>query len=310
VDVNGLWWALALSEEITSAAPAAFTCDGVDYVMFRDRAGVVRCLEDRCAHRRAPLSLGRIRDDGTLQCGYHGWSFEGGGGRCVDIAILGKDERAPASYGVRAFAVREQGGMAHVWSGALATADTSRLRTSIGPAPVAGETTTAALLIAVPHAAFVEALLDGPHLVMAIGGLEIYPEPVGDPRIHEGLVVAEYAVAEPGPPHHRTQRTPDAPYLLRVAVEPLSGKASISVQTLDERPVITAVAAPVPRRMSVTGLRARVQAAAPFSLSFHPALDAAGLDALAWNAGGDLWRRSTAETGATAGGTNHEHRCD
>ena len=34
--------------------------------------GVVAALEDFCPHRGAPLSLGRVRDDGKLVCGYHG----------------------------------------------------------------------------------------------------------------------------------------------------------------------------------------------------------------------------------------------
>ena len=36
---------------------------------------------DRCPHREAPLSLGRLLD-GDLECAYHGWRF-GRGGRCV-----------------------------------------------------------------------------------------------------------------------------------------------------------------------------------------------------------------------------------
>ncbi|MEM6500204.1 MAG: Rieske 2Fe-2S domain-containing protein [Cyanobacteria bacterium P01_C01_bin.89] len=32
-------------------------------------------LEDRCSHRLAALSEGRINDDGCLECPYHGWAF-------------------------------------------------------------------------------------------------------------------------------------------------------------------------------------------------------------------------------------------
>jgi len=52
------------------------------YALFRDASGRPRALLDRCAHRFAPLSRGSVQD-GRLQCGYHGWSFDGDGvGRC------------------------------------------------------------------------------------------------------------------------------------------------------------------------------------------------------------------------------------
>ena len=49
------------------------------YVLFRDGDGQPRCLRDRCAHRFAPLSEGRVTDDGQVRCGYHGWTFNGEG---------------------------------------------------------------------------------------------------------------------------------------------------------------------------------------------------------------------------------------
>ena len=48
-------------------------------VVFRDGAGRPRALLDRCAHRNMPLSLGRVADDGCLECCYHGWTFAADG---------------------------------------------------------------------------------------------------------------------------------------------------------------------------------------------------------------------------------------
>jgi len=72
------------------------------YVLFRDGSGRAAALEDRCPHRFAPLSAGRVRKDGHLECPYHGWHFdaEGRGGsptqpelsRC-DVAALQLVER-------------------------------------------------------------------------------------------------------------------------------------------------------------------------------------------------------------------------
>jgi phenylpropionate dioxygenase-like ring-hydroxylating dioxygenase large terminal subunit len=40
-------------------------------VLWRDAAAAWRCFEDRCPHRAAPLSQGRL-ERGALQCNYHG----------------------------------------------------------------------------------------------------------------------------------------------------------------------------------------------------------------------------------------------
>eukprot|EP00252_Welwitschia_mirabilis_P026827 TRINITY_DN894_c0_g1_i2.p1 TRINITY_DN894_c0_g1~~TRINITY_DN894_c0_g1_i2.p1 ORF type:complete len:528 (-),score=69.68 TRINITY_DN894_c0_g1_i2:301-1884(-) len=47
-------------------------------------------FDDKCPHRLAPLSEGRIAEDGTLQCCYHGWCF-GPEGNCTYIPQLPPD---------------------------------------------------------------------------------------------------------------------------------------------------------------------------------------------------------------------------
>src|ERR1700753_810742 len=93
-----LWWPLALSSEVTSRGPIAKRCGDLQFALYRNQAGVLFALEDRCVHRRAPLSLGRVTASGDLQCGYHGWCFEGATGRCTAITTLDPSERAPARY--------------------------------------------------------------------------------------------------------------------------------------------------------------------------------------------------------------------
>ena len=83
---------------------------GVDLVLFRDADGVAHALLDRCPHRGVPLSFGRVHQ-GTLQCGYHGWRFDGAG-TCV--AIPGLASEPPASC-VTAYPVVEQQGFVWVW---------------------------------------------------------------------------------------------------------------------------------------------------------------------------------------------------
>ena len=51
----------------------------VPYVLYRDASGQPQALLDRCPHRFAPLSGGKVRPDGHLVCPYHGWHFDAQG---------------------------------------------------------------------------------------------------------------------------------------------------------------------------------------------------------------------------------------
>jgi phenylpropionate dioxygenase-like ring-hydroxylating dioxygenase large terminal subunit len=59
--------------------PVRVELDGTGYALWRDATGTPRAVRDQCAHRHAPLSAGRVRPDGRLACGYHGWHFDGDG---------------------------------------------------------------------------------------------------------------------------------------------------------------------------------------------------------------------------------------
>lgn len=56
-------------------------------------AAAWRVFEDRCPHRLAPLSEGRVNAAGLLECPYHGWAWEGSGA-CRRIP-QGGDPSAP-----------------------------------------------------------------------------------------------------------------------------------------------------------------------------------------------------------------------
>jgi phenylpropionate dioxygenase-like ring-hydroxylating dioxygenase large terminal subunit len=55
--------------------------------------GALHAFRDRCPHRFAPLTAGRIVD-GHLQCGYHGWRF-GMDGRATAVPALGPHAVVP-----------------------------------------------------------------------------------------------------------------------------------------------------------------------------------------------------------------------
>ena len=96
------WFPVAPLADIPEDRPLAVTIAGVAIAIWTPRETEdYRAALDRCPHRLAPLSEGRLDDDsGNLMCSYHGWQFDGDG-RCTripqapDSAIL---ERTPGSF--------------------------------------------------------------------------------------------------------------------------------------------------------------------------------------------------------------------
>jgi phenylpropionate dioxygenase-like ring-hydroxylating dioxygenase large terminal subunit len=60
-------------------SPKRVCVAGRPFVLWRDAVGRAAAFVDACPHRKAPLSAGRIRSDGRLQCPYHGWHFDADG---------------------------------------------------------------------------------------------------------------------------------------------------------------------------------------------------------------------------------------
>jgi phenylpropionate dioxygenase-like ring-hydroxylating dioxygenase large terminal subunit len=72
------WYVIAESADLRPGAVLARRVLGERLVCFRGAAGSATVLRDRCLHRNAPLSLGRMLD-GALVCPYHGWRYDGEG---------------------------------------------------------------------------------------------------------------------------------------------------------------------------------------------------------------------------------------
>ena len=77
-----LWYPVCRSDAIKDA-PIGVRRLGQDIVVWRDSVGKTHVHDDRCLHRGAKLSLGKILNN-TLRCAYHGWCYAGDG-HCVTI---------------------------------------------------------------------------------------------------------------------------------------------------------------------------------------------------------------------------------
>jgi renierapurpurin 18,18'-hydroxylase len=108
------WYPVAVSTSVPKEKTFAARFAGQRIALFRSAGGIVYALEDRCAHRQVPLSMGVVEGD-TLRCCYHAWAYRGNG-RIWQIPYLPKGAARPPR-GVRAYPVREAYGLVFVFPG-------------------------------------------------------------------------------------------------------------------------------------------------------------------------------------------------
>lgn len=108
------WYPVALSRDVPRGRVTAAAFAGERIALYRGDSGTVHALEDRCAHRQVPLSMGVVEGE-TLRCCYHAWAYRGDG-RISQIPYLSKGDGRPPR-GVRGFPVREAYGLVFVFPG-------------------------------------------------------------------------------------------------------------------------------------------------------------------------------------------------
>ncbi len=106
-------WYVACESTALGAKPLAITFLGMPIAVFRRADGRPAAVLDRCPHRNVPLSMGRVRGS-NIECGYHGWQFDGDG-RCKAIPGLCGAVDKGTGRNVPAFATREHDGWVWVY---------------------------------------------------------------------------------------------------------------------------------------------------------------------------------------------------
>ncbi len=116
--LTNAWYVAAWSTEI-SRAMLERTILEQSIVLFRKENGEAVAIGNACAHRYAPLSLGKLVGD-TVQCPYHGLRYDSGG-RCVHNPHA--DGTIPPRMAVPSYPLVERHGMIWLWFGAAENAD-------------------------------------------------------------------------------------------------------------------------------------------------------------------------------------------
>ena len=113
------WYAVAATHEV-GRTPVGRRVLEDSVVLYRTSTGAAVALEDRCAHRPYPLSLGRLDGD-RIVSGYTGFAYDPDGS-CVAVPT---QEHVPFGARVLAYPVHEDGALVWIWTG---PPDLARLR--------------------------------------------------------------------------------------------------------------------------------------------------------------------------------------
>ena len=112
------WYVGAWGHEVEGDTILARQLLSKRVVFFRDSAGEVSALEDRCSHRFAPLSIGRHTGDG-VRCMYHGLVFNGKGACVEEPGVKGVSRGTD----ITSYPVAEKDSFIWIWMGDPELAD-------------------------------------------------------------------------------------------------------------------------------------------------------------------------------------------
>lgn len=114
--IQNQWYAILPSKAVKRGRIIGARRLNLDLALFRTEEGEIGCVVDRCTHRGAAFSKGKVKG-GCVQCPFHGLEFDRTG-QCTFIPANGKSSLADFSrYNVRHYPVRESNGIIYLWHG-------------------------------------------------------------------------------------------------------------------------------------------------------------------------------------------------
>jgi phenylpropionate dioxygenase-like ring-hydroxylating dioxygenase large terminal subunit len=122
--VRNAWYVAGLAKEFEAGKLIGQVVAEKPIVLWRTGEGAVAAFDDRCCHKRMPLSAGRFIAPDLLECTYHGLCYDQTG-RCVRVPSH-PDGHIPPEARLRPVPLIEQDGLVWVWPGDPAKASSAR----------------------------------------------------------------------------------------------------------------------------------------------------------------------------------------
>ena len=203
--LRNCWYVAALDHELIDGKLLGRMLLGEHVLLYRGESGKVIALNDRCPHRGAKLSRGRLEGD-AVRCMYHGIKYDGAG-KCVQIP--GQD-MIPPKLRVRTYPVVERSHFIWVWMGEAAKADPALIVDLPYLHDPGWKGIPAYLHYDANYLLIVDNLSDFSHLAFVhtrtLGGSEEYAfvsKPTVVERMERGFRVERWHLNSDAPPFHK-----------------------------------------------------------------------------------------------------------
>jgi phenylpropionate dioxygenase-like ring-hydroxylating dioxygenase large terminal subunit len=116
--LRNLWYRAAAASEVRRGQLCRRILLGEPVLLGRTQNGRAFALRDICPHRGVPLTSGRLLEENTVECAYHGWRFAPDGEcRFIPSLVDGQDFEA-SRIRVRSYPLCEQDGQLWVFMAA------------------------------------------------------------------------------------------------------------------------------------------------------------------------------------------------
>ena len=111
--IKNQWYVVLDAKQVKKNKLLGVTRLSDKLVFWRDNQNQVHCIFDKCCHRGASLSTGKIVDN-HVECPFHGFQYDSSG-KVQYIPANGKNAKVPDRYIVNAYLVKEAYGFIWLW---------------------------------------------------------------------------------------------------------------------------------------------------------------------------------------------------
>ncbi len=195
--VKNAWYMAAWGEELPAGKIIGRTFLNEPVALYRKEDGTVAAIEDRCPHRFAPVSLGKVLQPGDrLQCAYHGLEL-GPDGMCVHNPHGAKN--IPSRARVASYPTVEKHKAVWIWMGEREKADPALVPdfSVLDNPPEVATTKLDSMMIEASYLLMVDNLLDLSHTSYLhegiLGNADTVESDIAVEQDGDDVVVSRYA---------------------------------------------------------------------------------------------------------------------